>query len=162
MHRAGPLHLQKIHAMIGLVMRRRLFALVLSIPLIASGAAGVVLHVCHSMGGVLVGDCGCETRAHQGSHAGHAEHAEHAAKDTAVQLRAQPCCTKELSNAGQLLATQEISWQQVDEASVALVGPSYISVASSLELCDLGLLRERAPPNIHGPPIFIRNCSFLN
>ena len=145
--------------MIGLVMRRRLLALVLSIPLIASGAAGVMLHVCHSMGGVLVGDCGCETQAHHGSHAGHAEHA---AKDAPAQLRAQPCCTKELSNASQLLATQEVSWQQVDEASVALVGPSYISVASSRELCELGLLRERAPPNIHGPPIFIRNCSFLN
>lgn len=145
--------------MIGLVMRRRLFALVLSVPLIASGAAGVVLHVCHSMGGVLVGDCGCETQAHHGSHAGHAEHA---AKDAPAQLQAQPCCTKELSNASQLLATQEVPWQQVDEASVALVGSSYINVASSRELRDLGLLRERAPPDIHGPPIFIRNCSFLN
>jgi hypothetical protein len=145
--------------MIGLVMRRRLFALLLSIPLVASGAAGVVLHVCHSMGGVLVGDCGCETQAHHRSHAGHAENA---AKDAPVQLRTQPCCTKELSSSSQLLATQEASWQHVDEATVALVGPSYVSVASSREVCDLGLLRERAPPNIHGPPIFIRNCSFLN
>ena len=159
MHRAGPVQVRKIHAMMGLVMRRRLFALVLSIPLIASGAAGVMLHVCHSMGGVLVGNCGCETQAHHGSHAGHAEHA---AKDTPAQLRAQPCCTKELSNASQLLATQKVSWQQVDEASVALVDQSYVGLASSRELCELGLFRERAPPSVHGPPIFIRNCSFLN
>jgi len=145
--------------MMGLVMRRRFFALMLSIPLVASGAAGMALHVCHAMGGALVGDCGCETQTQHGNHAGHAEHA---AKDAPVQLRTQPCCTQELSNASQLVATQEVSWQQVEEASVALVDPSYVGLASSRELCELGLFRERAPPNVHGPPIFIRNCSFLN
>ena len=159
MHWAGPVHGRKIHAMMALVMRRRFFALMLSVPLVASGAVGMALHVCHAMGGVLVGDCGCETQAHHGSHGGHAEHA---AQDAPVQLRTQPCCTKELSSASQLLATQEVSWQQVEEASVALVDPSYVRVASSRELCDLGLFRERGPPNVHGPPIFIRNCSFLN
>jgi len=131
----------------------------LSLSLVASGAAGVMLHVCHSMGGVLVGDCGCETQAHHGSHAGHARHA---AEEAPAQLRTQPCCTQELSNANQLVATQEVSWQQVDEATVALVDPGYVGAPSSRELCDLGLFRERAPPNVHGPPIFIRNCSFLN
>jgi len=148
--------------MVGLVMRRRLFALTLSISLVAAGAAGVVLHVCHSMGGVLVGDCGCDAQAHHGSQGSHAGQAEHAAAEAPVQLRTQPCCTVELSNASQLVATQEVSWQQVDEAAVALVGPTDSSVASSRELCGLELFRERAPPNIHGPPIFIRNCSFLN
>lgn len=145
--------------MMGLVMRRRIFALMLSISLVASGAAGMVLHVCHAMGGALVGDCGCETRTH---HESHDDHAGHAAKDAPVQLRTQPCCTQELSNASQLAATQEVSWQQVEEASVALVDPSYVGLPSSRELCELGLFRERAPPNVHGPPIFIRNCSFLN
>ena len=148
--------------MMGLVMRRRLFALMLSIPLVASGAAGVVLHVCHSMGGVLVGDCGCDAQSHHGSHGSHAGQAEHAAAEAPAQLRTQPCCTVDLSNGSQLVATQEVSWQQVDEAAVALVGPTDSSVASSRELCGLELFRERAPPNIHGPPIFIRNCSFLN
>jgi hypothetical protein len=39
-------------------MRKQLLALMISVPLVASGAAGVVLHVCQSMGGVVVGDCG--------------------------------------------------------------------------------------------------------
>jgi len=104
----------------------------LSIPLVASGAAGVALHVCDAMGGVLVGDW------------------------------TQPCCTVKLSSASQLVATQEVSSQQVDEAAVAVVASAGASVASSRELCDPGLVRERAPPNVHGPPLFIRNCSFLN
>jgi len=134
----------------------------LSIPLVASGAAGVVLHVCHSMGGVLVGDCGCETQARHGGQGSHLGHAGHAAKDAPAQLRAQPCCTVELFSANQLVATQEVSGQQVDEATVAVVASTSGSVASSRELCDAGLVRERAPPNIHGPPLFIRHCSFLN
>jgi len=132
---------------------------VLSIPLVASGAAGMALHVCEAMGGVLVGDCGCETRAGHRSHAGHAGHA---AKDAPIQLRAQPCCTVELSGASQLVATQEVSWQQVGEAAVAVVASTGHGVASSRQLCDPGLVRERAPPNVHGPPLFIRHCSFLN
>ena len=140
-------------------MRRRIFALVLSIPLVASGAAGVMLHVCHSMGGVVVADCGCETQAQQQGHEGHEGDTERAAKN--AQLRTQPCCSVELSDASQLVATQELSWQKVDEATVALVGPTYASVAASRETCEVRLFRERAPPSVHGPPIFIRNCSFL-
>jgi len=134
-------------------MRKQLLALLISVPLVASGAAGVVLHVCQSMGGVVVGDCGCEKRAHHGNHADHGE---------GSKLQTQPCCTVELSNAGQILATQEVSWQQIDEATVALVDRTNSSITASREVCDLGLFRERAPPNVHGPPIFIRNCSFLN
>ena len=134
-------------------MRKQLLALVISVPLVASGAAGVVLHVCQAMGGVVVGDCGCEKRAHHGEHADHGEGAK---------LHKQPCCTVELSNAGELVATQELSRQLIDEATVALVGPAASAVTASREVCDLGLFRERAPPNIHGPPIFIRHCSFLN
>ena len=134
-------------------MRKQLLALLISVPLVASGAAGVVLHVCQSMGGVVVGDCGCEKRAHHGEHATHGD---------GTKLQAQPCCTVELSNAGQILATQEVSWQQIDEATVALVDRTNSSITASREVCDLGIFRERAPPNVHGPPIFIRNCSFLN
>jgi hypothetical protein len=148
--------------MVELVMRRRFFALMLSIPLVASGAAGVALHVCDAMGGVLVGDCGCDTQPRHGTQGSHAGHAGHAAKDAPVQLRTQPCCTVKLSSASQLVATQEVSSQQVDEAAVAVVASASASVASSRELCDPGLVRERAPPNVHGPPLFIRNCSFLN
>jgi len=145
-------------------MRRRLLALLLSIPLVASGAAGVVLHICHSMGGVVVGDCDCEKQAHHGDHADHHDAAAHAAHKAATKLQTQPCCTIELSNASQLVATQEVSWQQVEEATVAfaLVHATDNSIAASRLACDRGLFRERAPPNIHGPPLFVRNCSFLN
>jgi len=140
-------------------MRRRLLALLLSLPLAASGAAGVVLHVCHSMGGVVVAGCDCETQADHGGHAGHGDQATHRAT---IKLEAQPCCTVELSGASQLVATQAASSLQVDEAPVVLVGLADNGFHGSRQVCDPGLDRERAPPNIHGPPIFIRNCSFLN
>jgi len=143
-------------------MRRRLLALFLSIPLVASGAAGVVLHLCQSMGGVVVGDCDCQNRADHGAHADHGEGAKHAAHEAGAKLQAQPCCTVELSSTSELLATQEASVPQIDEASVALVGPTDATVMASRNVCELDLFRERAPPNVHGPPIFIRNCSFLN
>ena len=143
-------------------MRRRLLALLLSVPLVASGAAGVVLHVCQSMGGVVVGDCDCEKQADHGAHADHSESAKHAAHEARHKLQAPPCCTVERSNAGELLATNEASAPQVDEASVALVGVADGSIITSRHVCELGLFRERAPPNVHGPPIFVRNCSFLN
>lgn len=143
-------------------MRRRLLALLLSVPLVASGTAGVVLHICQSMGGVVVGDCDCESQANHGAHADHGESAKHAAHEARHVLQAPPCCTIELSNGSELLATQEASSPQVDKASVAIVGATNASIISSLRVCELGLFRERAPPNIHGPPIFVRNCSFLN
>ena len=144
----------RTHATLDHVMRRSLFALLVSIPLAASGVAGVVFHVCHSMGGVVVGTCGCGAGA---QHSG-----DHVAQEVPAELQAQPCCTFELSNLSQSVAAQERSSQQVNEASFGLVGRSDISVVASLQACDLALLRERAPPSVHGPPIFVRNCSFLN
>jgi len=148
--------------MIDLVMRRQLLALLLSIPLAASGVAGVVLHVCQSMGGVVVGNCDCEKLAHHGDHADHGKGASHAAHKAETKLQPQPCCTVELSNTSQLVATQEVLTPRVDEASFAVVASTDGSIATSRQVCDSGLFRERAPPNIHGPPIFVRNCSFLN
>jgi hypothetical protein len=87
-----------------------LLAPFLSIPLVASGAAGVVLHVCQSMGGAVVGDCDCEKPVQHGAHADHGEGAK---------LQAQPCCTVELSSTSELLATQEASVPQIDEALLA-------------------------------------------
>ena len=147
--------------MMGPTMRRRLFAILFTIPLVASGAAGVVLHVCHAMGGVVVGGCGCETQPEH-AHAGHSDGAHHTAHERGAKLQTQPCCSVELSSGSQLLATQEATWQQVEDAAVALVSPPAPMVAAARQVCDPGLLRQRAPPNIHGPPIFIRHCSFLN
>jgi hypothetical protein len=143
-------------------MRTRLLALLFSIPLVASGAAGVALHVCQSMGGMVIGDCDCEKPTEHGAHSNHGDGAEHAAGQADTKLQSQPCCTVELSNANDLRATQKLSWQQFDQGSVARLSPREHGVPASREACDLGLLRERAPPNIHGPPLFIRNCSFLN
>jgi hypothetical protein len=114
------------------------------------------------MGGVVVGDCDCEKQTHHGDHADHGEGATHAAHKAETRLQTQPCCTVEFSNTSQLVATQEASSPRVDEAAVALVAPTDGSIATSRRVCDLGLFRERGPPNIHGPPSFVRNGSFLN
>jgi hypothetical protein len=147
--------------MMGLIMRRRLFAVLFAIPLVASGAAGVVLHVCHSMGGEVVGGCACETQAEH-AHAGRSDDGHHAAHEPRAKLQTQPCCSVELSSGGQLLATQEVTWQQVEDAPLVPLTSPVIAVAAARAVCDPGLLRQRAAPNIHGPPIFLRHCSFLN
>jgi len=143
-------------------MRTQLLALLISVPLVASGAAGVVLHVCQSMGGVVVADCDCEKRVGHGAHADHDEGSKHAAHEAGAKLQAQPCCTVELSSTSELVATQKAPTPQIDDASLAVLPPTDSARIASRNVCDLGLLRERAPPNVHGPPIFIRNCSFLN
>ena len=140
-------------------MRRRLLALLFSVPLAAAGFAGVALHVCHSMGGAVVGDCDCEKQAH---HVRHASHSKCAAHDAPVTLETGPCCVVERSNLSQLVATQEICCPQIDEAAVALVGARDSRLIAARPLCHEGPNRERGPPNAHGPPIFIRNCSLLN
>lgn len=143
------------------LMRNRLFALMFAIPLVASGAAGVALHVCHMMGGVVVGGCECDTMASH-AHADHGDTAHQATHHGGTKLQTQPCCTVELSSGSQLLATQEAAWQQVEDAQAAFVVPTASAVTNARQGCDAALLRERAPPNIHGPPIFVRHCSFLN
>ena len=140
-------------------MRTRLLALFLSIPLAAAGVAGVALHVCQSMGGVAVGDCDCER---QSAHAAHGEHGAHAHHVPGPKLEGKPCCSVELTEASAVVATHEASTLRVDDAPVAFVGLTGSVVPSSRLACDPALLRERAPPNVHGPPLFVRNCSFLN
>lgn len=145
--------------MMRMVMRSRLLAMLLSVPVAASGAAGVALHVCQSMGGVAVGDCDCEKQADHGSHADHSAHAPH---EAAQKIQGQPCCSVELTKASAVVATHEASTLRIEDAPVAIVGLSHPPVPRSRLVGDPGLLRERAPPNVHGPPLFVRNCAFLN
>ena len=143
-------------------MAMRALALLLSIPLAAAGATGAVLHICQSMGGVAVHGCDCETQAHhQGddTHAGH--HAAHAPKSV-DKVQAQPCCTVELSDAGAFVATHEADSLQIDDASSVFAAVEGSSAPSTHWACSPQLLRERAPPDTSGPPIFVRHCAFLN
>ena len=141
-------------------MPTRLLALFCTVLLAASGLAGVALHVCQSMGGVAVGDCDCEKQASHEDHASHGAH--HAHGQGEHRLDAQPCCSVELTEASPAVATFEASTLRVDDAPIAFVGLTGPVAPSSRLACDPALLRERAPPNVHGPPIFVRNCSFLN
>lgn len=143
------------------VMQRRLLAVLLSIPLAAMGATGAVLHVCQSMGGIAGGGCDCEKQAHHQSHEEHGHHAAHAAPST-PKLEAQPCCTVDTSDATGFAANHEALSSQIDDATFVVAALARAAVPSSRFVCDVDLLRERAPPNIHGPPLFIRHCSLLN
>ena len=145
----------------GLVMQRRLLAVLLSIPLAAAGATGAVLHVCQSMGGVAGHGCDCEKDA---VHQGHAEHDHHVAHahPSHAKLESQPCCTVEISDAAALVATHESVEPEVDHAGFAFVALAGSSIPALRVTCDSTLLRERAPPKAHGPPLFVRHCAFLN
>lgn len=140
-------------------MPKRLLALLFSVPLAASGVAGVALHVCQAMGGIAEGNCDCETQA---AHADHGDHASHPHHAPAPKLEGHPCCSVTLTEASAAVATHEAPTIRVDDAPVVLVGVSGSSTARSRLACNFGLLRERAPPNVHGPPLFIRHCSLLN
>jgi hypothetical protein len=140
-------------------MPKRLLALLFSVPLAASGVAGVALHICQSMGGIAAGDCDCEM---QTAHAGHGQHATHRHQVPGPKLQGHPCCTVTLTEASPAVATHEASTVRVDDAPVAFIGLRESSQPKSRLACNLDLLRERAPPNIHGPPLFVRHCSFLN
>lgn len=142
-------------------MEKRLLAGLLSLVVAATGVTGVVLHVCESMGGIAPAGCDCGSRrasSSEHSHEGHhAQPSQHAPK-----LRAQPCCRVETSDARVTLATFEATSTKVPDASFAyfaLASPS----AAMFRICpDAQLVRQRAPPNIHGPPAFIRHCALLN
>ena len=140
-------------------MPKRLLALLFSVPLAASGVAGVALHVCQAMGGIAAGDCDCES---QTAHAGHGEHAEHAHQAPGPKLEGHPCCSVTLTEASPAVATHEASTVRIDDAPVAFVGLSESSTLKSRLACDIGPVRERAPPNTYGPSLFVRHCSFLN
>ena len=134
----------------------------MSILLAASGAAGVAFHVCQSMGGVATAACDCEKQALHESHGEHADHAHHANHRAPIRLEPRPCCTVEVSSPSAPMATNEATSLRVFDAAVAFVGladaePPAFRVADGVDV-----FRERALPNIHGPPIFVRNCSFLN
>lgn len=141
------------------VTARRLIALLFSVFLAASGATGVVLHICQSMGAVAAGNCDC---ALESDHEGHGEHGAHAHHHAAQRFEAEPCCTVEISDTVRFIPAPEASTLRIDQAPLAVVSPGDAVMPRSRTTCDLGLLRERAPPNLHGPPLFIRDCSFLN
>jgi hypothetical protein len=140
-------------------MPKRLLALLFSVPLLASGVAGVALHVCHSMGGIASGECDCEKQA---THAHHGEHGAHGHHIPGPKLQSQPCCSITLTEASPVLAIQEASTLQVDDAAFAITGLCESWAPASRLASNFGLLRERAPPSDHGPPLFVRHCSFLN
>jgi hypothetical protein len=143
----------------GFGMPVRVLALLFTFPLAASGLAGIALHVCQSMGGIAAGDCGCETQmAHEG-HDGHGAHAHDAA---AAALRTQPCCSVELTDATTFVATREVATSSIDDAPITFVGFARAALPKSRLECDESLLRERAPPNLHPPPLYLSHCSFLN
>ncbi len=140
-------------------MPKRLLALVFSVPLLASGVAGVALHVCQSMGGIAAGDCDCAkqaTHAHNGEHVAHAHHAP------GPKVESQACCSTTLTEASLVVATHEASTLRVDKAPVAITSLCKAHAPISRLASGSALLRERAPPTHHGPPLFIRHCAFLN
>lgn len=159
MHEEIDYSLRPNRGIVIVAMPVRLLSVLFSVLLAASGVAGVALHVCQTMGGVAVGDCDCETQA---AHTGHPDHGAHAQSAPGPKLETQPCCSVELTDANSVVAINEASGLQVDDAEIAFAGLVGDSVPKSQLACVHGLLRERAPPDIHDPPIFIRNCSFLN
>jgi hypothetical protein len=113
------------------------------------------------MGGLVVGDCDCQSQS-ETTPSGHEGCEEHAAPPVQAKLETQPCCTVELTETNRWVAAQQVPSDRISDATVAFLAVAGGDVEVSRRDCDLGLFRERGPPNTHGPPIFIRNCSLLN
>lgn len=128
-------------------MTARLLAAVLgAVVLLGPGSTGAVAYLCSMSGGARVSECCCKP---SGSH-----HDEHHAR-----LERQGCCALQISEGSQLPATIE----RAELAARALVAlPSETLVLAAPTVVALRLPESaRGPPLPHGPPLFVRNCSFL-
>ncbi len=143
------------HGTLITVMANRALAVILAIPLSVVGAAGVALHLCQSMGGAVVGGCDCERSE------GHEAHGEHAQPGALHALQAQPCCTIEFTEVDSFVGATERSEALLHPAPVSIAGFAHVFAWSSRLDSSHGLLRERAPPEPHGPPLFLQHCVFL-
>ena len=100
-------------------MSTRALALLLAVPLTLVGAAGVALHLCQSMGGMVVGACDCERSAGHDAHGEHQAHAQHRVRQA---LEAQPCCAIEFSEVEAFVGPTERSEARANRAPTSIVG----------------------------------------
>lgn len=143
------------HGTLIVAMLNRALALLLAIPLSVVGAAGMALHLCQSMDGMMAGGCECER---SDAHEAHGEHAQPSARQT---LEAQPCCAVEFTEDASLVGTTERSEPLLHPAPASIVGLVHLQAWSSRLDSSHALLRERAPPEAQGPPLFLQHCVFL-
>ena len=107
-------------------------------------------YLCSMGGGARVSECCCKP---SGAHAD-AHHDDHHAS-----VERQGCCALQISEGSRLPATIERAEHAV-LAFVALPGePPVLAVpiVVAMRLPE----SARGPPLPHGPPLFVRNCSFL-
>lgn len=128
-------------------MLARLTALFLAQAMVVpSGAIGALLFVCQ-MDGQARTSCCCESAD------------EEAESSATVERRS--CCDVHVTMGGQPPATLDHVTQQLERHSVAVVLPIAWRGPQPRQLGLLLPLGARAPPPGTGPPIYIRNCSYL-
>jgi hypothetical protein len=144
-------------------MRRQLLSILIAAALVGPSAAGMLVHICHSMGGIVVGDCDCEKMHHRANESvDHQGHATKSAEPSFARLRAGRCC-----NLGGALVEPQHVGPQPSDARMELAKLATVFVPPEVPrvfgvACDGSLGRERGPPLRDGPPIYKRNCAFLN
>jgi len=134
------------------VTARLLAAVLGAVVLLGPGSTGAVAYLCSMSGGARVSECCCKpSGAHADSHHDHDEH--HA------RLERQGCCALEISEGSRLPATIERA-EHAARALVALHSEPLVLAAPTVVAMRLPE-SARGPPPRHGPPLFVRNCSFL-
>jgi hypothetical protein len=122
------------------------------VVLLGPGSTGAVAYLCSMSGGARVSECCCKpSGAHADAH--HDDHDPHA------RLERQGCCALEISEGSRLPATIERA-EHAERALVALPGEPPVRAAPIVVAMRLPQ-SARGPPPRHGPPLFVRNCSFL-
>ncbi|MDH3622584.1 MAG: hypothetical protein OEQ49_01830 [Myxococcales bacterium] len=127
-------------------MHRGFTQLLVAAMVAASGLGGAALHLCQ-MEGAVRSTCCC----HQSEH-----------DQPPIQLkRVDECCGALLPQGEQppVLTTHDISIESSLMFAAVVASPE-LSSATRANTCVLPPIR--GPPPEHGPPLFIRHCSFLN
>jgi len=128
-------------------MLARLTALVLALAMLApSGAFGAVLYLCQ-MDGQAHTSCCCKT-------------SDEAAEPCAT-IERESCCDVQVTKGEQVPAKLDHVAPQIELAPFAAVIPAQWRGPQPTQPGLLLPLGARVPPPGVGPPVYIRNCSYL-
>jgi hypothetical protein len=109
-----------------------------------------VAYLCSMNGGARVSECCCKpSAAHKAAHP----------DDGHARLERQGCCALEITEGSKVPATIERGG--VAELALIALPSEPLVLPTPARVAMRQPAMARGPPARHGPPLFVRNCSFL-
>lgn len=127
----------------------RFLAAALAVFMAAPGAFGVLVHLCKNRGQVEISACCC-----------HEDQKQQRPTRPIVQQDHTGCCSTMLGQSEQPTFVVERIVPQLDSPIVAALAPHGFDGPQAY-VVEEPAYGSRAPPRAIGPPLFVRNCSYL-